>query len=378
MAESTAVRAGPSGWKKLAFSLITVLAVLGGFEGYCRYRESPPVFRTSPVTGYELVPGARTRRESINSEGYRGPERPAARPAGVLRILCMGGSTTWGHNLRDGETWPHLLEQRLVKDLGPPVEVWNGGVQGWGFEHIAASLESGRLARLQPDVVVLYEGWNDPRIDSEFTLNTAKKISGAGASGAVYNLAMARWFARRVQRAREKASFSPFQIDASKAGEEHEALLGRMRDHAPAAISRTAALCRAQGAALVMVEIPGLVQAPVPAPDAPWYAKYEGVLRAWRGDGPKIEEIYAVHARYRTEAIAVLRAAAHASGVPFLPLASRMAEKAGGASDRPPDGATWTSYFRDHEHFTPKGDEALAEALQELLAERGMLTPRSR
>ena len=46
---------------------------------------------------------------TINSLGIRGPEYPAP-SSEILRILAMGGSTTYGVNNLDGTTWPALLE----------------------------------------------------------------------------------------------------------------------------------------------------------------------------------------------------------------------------------------------------------------------------
>jgi lysophospholipase L1-like esterase len=366
-------------WKRLVFSLVTVLVPLAGFEGYCRWRESPPIYRPSAAAHYELVPGYRGRRDTVNSLGCRGPERPAERPAGTLRILASGASTTYGHILRDDETWPHFLERRYEAQGPPPVEVWNGGVSGYGLEQVVAVLEAGRLAALRPDVLVLYEGWNDPRLDNPAALEFEKKSGQSPRSDMLFRLASVRWIARKVQKRREDAELGAFRAAVTEEThrESVERQLEWLRACAPEAVSRTAALCRAHGVALAVVELPGLVQAPAPAAGAPLREAYDEALRRGIGEGIPLDALHAIQGRCRDETNAILRAAAGASGAVFLPLATRMAEKAGGGAGRPPDAAAWTPLFRDRLHFTPRGNQALAEAMQELLLEHGLLPRRT-
>ena len=64
-----------------------------------------------------------------NSMGYRGPEVTACPQPGVIRILALGGSTTYGYLLRDAsDAWPAQLARILTERLGRPVEVVNGGL----------------------------------------------------------------------------------------------------------------------------------------------------------------------------------------------------------------------------------------------------------
>ena len=93
------------------------------------------------------LPGAMLRG------GDPGPKRP-----GTLRVMCLGGSTTFGHGVKRGEAWPGVLEE-LLRASGVDVEVINAGVPGYGSRQLLAWYERD-LAALDADVVVLYEGWN--------------------------------------------------------------------------------------------------------------------------------------------------------------------------------------------------------------------------
>jgi lysophospholipase L1-like esterase len=100
------------------------------------------------------------KQAGFNSLGYRSPERPLARPAGVLRILCAGGSTTFDLlAASDDRTWPRRLEETLRRRR-PRLEVWNAGFPGWTSLESLISFEL-RDADLGPGLVVVYQGDND-------------------------------------------------------------------------------------------------------------------------------------------------------------------------------------------------------------------------
>lgn len=97
---------------------------------------------------------------SLNRLGYRSPERPLAKPPGVVRVLVSGGSTTFDVLAPDdASAWPNRLEARL-RSGGRPVEVWNAGFPGWTSQENVISLAI-RDLDLAPDLAVLYQGAND-------------------------------------------------------------------------------------------------------------------------------------------------------------------------------------------------------------------------
>ncbi|MFT5587162.1 MAG: hypothetical protein ACI9VR_004770, partial [Cognaticolwellia sp.] len=90
------------------------------------------------------------------SEGF--PVRPPEPTANRKRIVALGGSSTGGAYQMDNLDlfWPKRLEERLPQDW----EVVNQGVGGWNTLHMVLYAE-GQMARLAPDIVVLYVGHND-------------------------------------------------------------------------------------------------------------------------------------------------------------------------------------------------------------------------
>jgi lysophospholipase L1-like esterase len=93
---------------------------------------------------------------TINRYGLRGklPELP--KPPGARRIVCLGGSTTFGWTVGDGEDWP----SQVARLLGDPVDVVNAGRPGATTFRNFSYLRD-RLLQLEPDVVIFYEGYND-------------------------------------------------------------------------------------------------------------------------------------------------------------------------------------------------------------------------
>ena len=128
-----------------------------------------------PYLGVVLRPGW-TRSEGgfrtdINALGLRGPETTIAKPEGTYRIVCIGGSTTYGTGAStDERTYPAQLEVLLNKlaeaGRAPGIEryeVLNGGVSGYNSADSLINL-SLRLAELKPDAVLDYDSANDARI----------------------------------------------------------------------------------------------------------------------------------------------------------------------------------------------------------------------
>lgn len=99
-----------------------------------------------------------------NQDGYRGPAIPRGRSSGKLRVLFLGGSTTYGMGVeRPEEAYPavvgQILEQRL-EDRFDGVEVINGGVMfGTTAEIMTHYLFKYRYYR--PDIIVINTGGND-------------------------------------------------------------------------------------------------------------------------------------------------------------------------------------------------------------------------
>ena len=119
--------------------------------------------------GNQLVPASPGEKVfwSSNSWGFRGPEFSVAKPAGLLRIVCLGASTTEGSQ-DDDETYPHFLQRELSRLMpSSRVEVINAGHHGHGIDDLLEILRH-RILPLKPDVVIFYEAGNNIEF-GEFT-----------------------------------------------------------------------------------------------------------------------------------------------------------------------------------------------------------------
>jgi lysophospholipase L1-like esterase len=130
-------------------------------ESYSKY---PPNIKKNNVDqfGNEIT-------IAINSHGFRGRDFEQRKEEGVIRVIMLGASSTFGYHDGDTETYPYYLEHYLNDALqieGAPeiksFEVINFGVPHLNSANIYALFVSEALD-LNPDVVTFYEGINDTR-----------------------------------------------------------------------------------------------------------------------------------------------------------------------------------------------------------------------
>ncbi len=99
-----------------------------------------------------------------NADGYRGKGVPLDRRPGVLRVLCLGGSTTYGWSVPyPSQTYPAVLEKLLRADLPAgytDVEVLNGGLP-YGTSAEILTHYHFKYHYYRPDLVIINEGGND-------------------------------------------------------------------------------------------------------------------------------------------------------------------------------------------------------------------------
>jgi len=113
-------------------------------------REGHKLFRPFPYSGFV----ARTTDEQATD-----PTRPRdwafelEKKPDVVRIACLGGSTTHGK-------YPLLLKEELERDLGREVEVMNWGVPGWTSQETLVNYVT-TVQDYRPDVVVIHHSLND-------------------------------------------------------------------------------------------------------------------------------------------------------------------------------------------------------------------------
>ncbi len=114
----------------------------------------------------------------VNEHGFRGASVGLDKPDDALRVMAVGGSTTFDRGVTaDDRTWPARLEHWL-NAAGPPkpLEVINAGVPGYKIADNTIRLLT-ELYRFRPDAVILYHAHND--------LFSALRLGPAGAGPAL-------------------------------------------------------------------------------------------------------------------------------------------------------------------------------------------------
>ena len=106
-----------------------------------------------------ILPNQKSEHVNINSFGLRGDE--ISQKEDLHRIMVVGGSTVFGSRATsDITTIPNQLELLLKNDFGDQVEVINSGIGGADSYHEIKLIEE-KLLNLNPDMIIVYDGWND-------------------------------------------------------------------------------------------------------------------------------------------------------------------------------------------------------------------------
>lgn len=128
-------------------------------RSFRRVDPSPPHF-------VENIPGGSANfigvPVTINSLGLRGEEVTTPKPPGLVRILAVGDSITFGYGVRMEDTYEKVLE-RLLNPTGTAqskYEVLNGGTLGGSLSDYLHFLHE-KAEVLQPDVVLIGLCMND-------------------------------------------------------------------------------------------------------------------------------------------------------------------------------------------------------------------------
>jgi len=92
-------------------------------------------------------------RVTINSNGFRGKEFADLKSDGIVRVVTLGASSTFGYFSRDDETYPYYMEQILNQQCsGQAFEVLNLGIPHSSSDQIL-SLSIAEVLPLNPDVI---------------------------------------------------------------------------------------------------------------------------------------------------------------------------------------------------------------------------------
>lgn len=169
-----------SAGRKIIFTIIMVLVCLAASEGIFRitqkskdyelWRRRSLRYNYDPHFHWRIRPGKYIHRKSgitecINSIGLRCPEIGKKKKPGTIRIIALGGSSTFIKSPETGESWTDILETKLNESTGLGFEVINAGTPGYSAYQSAMRLQH-ELIDYDPDIVIIYNLSNDMKIFS--------------------------------------------------------------------------------------------------------------------------------------------------------------------------------------------------------------------
>ena len=122
-------------------------------------------FEPSDFLGFKLAPNFEGRGPlsswvKTNSQGLRDVEHQWQKSPGVIRILGLGDSFTFGWGVSIEESFLRRLENKLQTMTGVEIETINAGVPIWGLNHYYVYLKEIGV-RYSPDIIVLTYFIND-------------------------------------------------------------------------------------------------------------------------------------------------------------------------------------------------------------------------
>ena len=108
----------------------------------------------------------------FNSKGFRVAEFSEEKSFNTYRIFMVGGSTLVGSGLTNDTTIPTILQKMFDKqNLDLEIEVINAGISG-GNTKSELELIKTKIINYNPDLVILYDGWNDLSADYPVEITT--------------------------------------------------------------------------------------------------------------------------------------------------------------------------------------------------------------
>jgi lysophospholipase L1-like esterase len=348
MAATTAAsrRAEPGLGRHLLLGGLLVVLTFGvvelGLRAWVYLIRDPPE-RFDVTTGtFVLVPGTHPRAGlrplQINTRGFVGAEFTDPAPPGVVRIVTLGDSCTFGGgSARDA--YPGLLELRLnrAEAAAPRYQVINAAIRGLNTDLARRRLVS-KVLPLSPDVVTVYVGWNDL-----MKFEPGGQVEQPGI--AILARALDHLWLTKAMR---KVIFYYLRPLVWAPATGAPSRTGRFHDYRPAvfeeALRTLIRPARAQGARVVVMTLPSVVSDDMTAEDLrsasvifPYYASAYGV-------GDLVDLIAAYNRSIRT--------VAGEEGVLLVDLAAEL--------DARPDRRR---LFFDTMHPSQRGRELIADIL---------------
>lgn len=153
-------------WKKAVFSLIPAILLLVSAEAVLRlagYRSpiEDPWESFAPSRPLFERRGNRMVLSPARSRFFHPQEFATFKPPGLVRGFVVGGSTTWGHGLKNPSAgcYAGLLRGKLEARLRAPVEVINCGAGSYASYRLTRVVEE--IVEYAPDFIVVMTGHNE-------------------------------------------------------------------------------------------------------------------------------------------------------------------------------------------------------------------------
>jgi len=123
------------------------------------------LFVEDPELGWRMKPNAEGEwgevRVATNAHGFRGPDLAHAKPPGVVRVLFLGDSVTFGYGIeRTEDVFPFRAGREWASTLGVEVEIVDAAIGGYSPWQERILLEREGL-RYAPDLLVVGFVLND-------------------------------------------------------------------------------------------------------------------------------------------------------------------------------------------------------------------------
>jgi lysophospholipase L1-like esterase len=155
----------------------------------------------------DLIWRPRRNHSVFNSQGFRGPELTADKPAGTARVFTVGDSNTLGWAGEDGPNWPGELSTLIARDRAG-VSVVNAGV--WGYASYQGLRRFTEVLAWQPDMVFVSFGSND----AHFVLQSdkdydARTFRNTGPGRAIEGFRLGELLLSALDRTPQASSLGP-------------------------------------------------------------------------------------------------------------------------------------------------------------------------
>jgi len=120
------------------------------------------LMRFSSFLGYFPVENHSGKHYVSNQYGFRYKEDfPIEKPSNEIRIFVTGGSTAWGTGASQDDIYSAVAERKLQKKFKDiKIRVISAGVGGYRSTHERVLILN-KILNFNPDIVVMYSGWND-------------------------------------------------------------------------------------------------------------------------------------------------------------------------------------------------------------------------